>query len=141
MKTTMGSALIFGFAAVLGALIWILSPILTGEIEPWESFYLYSFALFLAGFLPASFSAQRSWLAAVGAWLGQMAASYLVLYPAEPFGPSMWPLGLLFVCLFSLLSVVGAGVGAVVHLTLRRFWFHTTPPNKSAHPTAGNAPV
>ena len=55
MKPTIGSALIFGSAAFLGALIWLQSPILTGESEPWESFYLYSFALFLAGFLPAFF--------------------------------------------------------------------------------------
>lgn len=137
MKETMGSALVFSSAAVLGALIWLLSPILTGASEPWESFYVYSLALFLAGFLPACFSARRSWLAAVGACLGQIAASYPVLFPADPFGPSLWPLGLLFVCLFSLLSVVGAGVGAAVHMMLRRFWFHP----KTPHPTAGKGPV
>ena len=127
VKTTIKSSLVFGLGAVLGALIWFLSPLLAGHDEPWDApSNYYRYALIAAGFVPACFSAQRFWLAAVGAWLGQMVAFLFgVVHPAEPVvGVSFWPLGLVFLCFYSLLSLLGAVFGAGVHLALRRFFSH-----------------
>ena len=128
MKTAINCALVLGCSAVLGALIWILSLQLTGNDEPWDNLYYYGSALFVAGFVPAYFSVKRCWLVPVGSLLGQMAVLLpKVYFQAEPLmGPSTWPLGLiiLFICL--LMSVVGAVLGAVTRLVIRRF--STRPP-------------
>ena len=129
MKTTIKSALVFGSAGVLGALIWFLSPLLAGHHEPWdvESNY-YGCALIVAGFVPACFSAQRFWLAVLGAWLGQIAAFlFRFVQPVEQVvGASLWPEGLLFLCFYSLLSLVGAALGAGMHVLLRRLFTDTS---------------
>ena len=125
MKQIIGSILIFGFAAALGAMIWFLSPVLTGDAEPWDSkSSYYVWALIAAGFFPACLSSRRSWLAGVGAWLGQLIAfAFRVVHPAKPVaGVDLWPVGLIILCLYSLLSVAGAVLGAGVHLCLRRLF-------------------
>jgi hypothetical protein len=80
MKTTSKSPLLFGLSALLGALIWLLSPVLTGQREAWDASpaYYYS-ALIVAGFIPACLSARRFWLWAAGAWVGQLVGFALLL--------------------------------------------------------------
>ena len=120
------SPLLFGFSVFLGALIWLLSPLLTGHREPWDASpsYYYS-ALVIAGFVPACLSARRFWLWAAGAWLGQLLAfAFLLARSDEPGG--LWPLGLLFSFYYALLSLAGAGLGAGVHLLFRRFFSRST---------------
>jgi hypothetical protein len=119
------SQLIFGLAVLLGALIWLLSPTLTGHREAWDasaSYYLS--ALIIAGFLPACLRAERFWRVALGAWVGQMLGFvWLLLLPSQPgSGANLWPLGLVFLALSSVLSLVGAALGAGVHLLLRRLF-------------------
>ena len=120
MKSTrLRISALFGLSVLLGALIWILSPMLTGHREPWDAnSTFYPFALIAAGFIPACFSARRFWLWAVGAWVGQTSA-FLALMLQE--AGSLWPLGLVLLCLYSLLSLAGAGLGAGVHWVVRRF--------------------
>ena len=114
---------LLSLSVLLGALIWFLSPLLTGHEEPWDARSpFYPFALVAAGFIPACFSAHRFWLWAVGVWLGQVIA-FLALMLRE--AGSLWPLGLLFLCFSSLLSLAGAGLGAGVHLLFRRFFSHS----------------
>jgi hypothetical protein len=125
VKTRIKSPLIFCFAAVLGALIWFLSPLLAGHAEPWDAqSNYYGCALIVAGFVPACFSAQRFWLVAVGAWLGQVVAFlFRVIHPAEPVvGADLWPVGLIFLCFYSLLSLAGAALGAGAHILLHRLF-------------------
>lgn len=115
---------LLGLSVLLGALIWFLSPLLTGHREPWDADSpLYPCALVAAGFIPACFSARRFWLWAVGAWLGQIIAFFLLVLRAPG---ALWPLGFLFLCFYSLLSLAGAGLGAGVHLLFRRFCSHST---------------
>ena len=125
MKTTSKSPLLFGLSALLGALIWLLSPVLTGQQEPWDASpsYYYS-ALVVAGFIPACLSARRFWLWAAGAWVGQLVgfALLIVRYGSGP----LWLAGLVFLCFYSLLSVAGAGLGAGIHLIIRRLFAHST---------------
>ena len=122
MKSSRSSVLVlFSLAVLLGALIWVLSPFITGHREPWDAHWpYYSFALVAAGFIPASFSAHRFWLWAVGVWLGQGSAFLAIVLRGSG---SLWPLGLLFLCFYSLLSLAGAGLGAGTHLVFRRFFF------------------
>jgi hypothetical protein len=118
MKATHKHLLLFGLSVLLGALIWLFSTPLTGHREPWDgNSSIYYCALVAAGFIPACFSARRFWLWATGAWLGQVFA-FLVLILREP-GP-LWPLGLLFLSLYALLSLAGAAIGAGVHCLLNR---------------------
>jgi hypothetical protein len=121
MKSTRyRTSALLGLSVLLGALIWFLSPLLTGHREPWDAHSpFYPFALVAAGFIPACFSAHRFWLWAVGVWLGQTAA-FLTLLLRE--SGSLWPLGLLALCFYSLLSFAGAGLGGGVHLVFRRFF-------------------
>jgi hypothetical protein len=125
MKATSTSPLLFGLSALLGGLIWLLSPVLTGQQEPWDaSPSYYCSGLVVAGFIPACLSARRFWLWAAGAWVGQLVGFVLVImrYGAGP----LWPLGLVFLCFYSLLSLAGAGLGAGIHLVIRRFFAHST---------------
>jgi hypothetical protein len=125
VRATLKSPLIFGFATILGALIWLLSLPLAGHREPWDAAPgYYPIALIVAGFLPACFAADRFWLSALGAWFGQLIGfAILLLRPDEPgSGASFWPLGLVFVCFYSLLSLFGAIIGAGVHKALRRLF-------------------
>ncbi len=112
---------LFGLSILLGALIWFLSPMLTGHREPWDANpAFYPVALFAAGFIPACFSARWFWLWAAGAWMGQVIA-FLYLVVRSGNG-GLWPLGLAFLGVYSLLSLAGAGLGACVHLLFRRFF-------------------
>ena len=110
--------MLFGLSAFLGALVWLLSPALTGHREPWDADSLfYHCGLFIAGFIPACFSAPRFWLWAIGAWLGQVLAFFVLLLRIQS-GP-LWPVGFLFLSLYALFSLAGAALGACVHCFFR----------------------
>ena len=82
--------MLFGLSALLGALVWLLSPGLPGHREPWDADSLfYHGGVFLAGFIPGCFSARGFWLLALGAWLGQL-VGFLVLLLRFGLGPSGW---------------------------------------------------
>ena len=116
--------LLFSLSVLLGGLIWFLSPIVAGHKEAWDGHPgYYPCALFAAGFIPACFSARWFWLCAVGAWLGQVIAFVFLFVRSDA---ALWPLGLLLLCVYSLLSLVGAALGAGVHLLLRRLFSHGT---------------
>ena len=125
MRATHKTPILLGVSVILGALVWFLSPALTGHREPWDADSLfYHCGVFLAGFIPACFSARRFWLWALGAWLGQMLA-FLVLLLCFGSGP-LWLVGLLFLSFYALLSLAGAGIGAGVHYLFCRHVSHST---------------
>ena len=98
-----GVALILGSG--LGVLIWMLSPLLAGHVEPWDGQeHYYPVALFVSGAL-ASLSSPRSFVwAAVGVFLGQ-SAWLLHLLSGEP--SAFGPLGLIFVAAYSAVALAG----------------------------------
>ena len=118
---------VFAVAILLGALVWFLSPLFTGLREPWDaqSGYYY-YALFVAGFLPACLSARRFWRWAFGVWLGQVTAFAILVVATPTVGANLWPVGLLFLTLCSLLSLIGASVGAALHVLLFRYLLRRT---------------
>ena len=108
-KSGRRSALLLGLA--LGAAIWLLSPVITGQREPWdaEGGY-YPSALVLTGILGGLAVPQHWGSVAIGIFAGQ-GVVLLGGVVAEPASGGLWPLGLLFLAVYSVLGLVGAGVG------------------------------
>lgn len=103
-----------GFLAGLatGAAIWLLSPLISGRREPWDSggFY-YPGALLLAGLLGGLLLSENSRSFAAGIFVGQV----LVLLGGvlvEPSSGGLWPLGVVFLALYSLLALLGTALGS-----------------------------
>ena len=109
MKNNIISVII---SIVFGALIWLLSPILIGEKEPWDSFIYYTVSLLASGFIGGILSQRYFWISG-GIWIGQMIGFLECIYSTTPIhlGP-LWPIGF-FICLplFSFLSSIGAIFG------------------------------
>ncbi|MDA0814613.1 MAG: hypothetical protein O3C21_19735, partial [Verrucomicrobia bacterium] len=106
-NTRYGISALLGLSILLGALIWFLSPLVTGHREPWDANPpFYPFALVASGFIPACFSARWFWLWAAGAWLGQVIAFLFLVVRSGNAG--LWPISLVFLCVCSLLSLAGA---------------------------------
>ena len=96
----------------LGAGIWILSASITGHPEPWDSPGMYYAAALLGAGVIGGFLVPGHWAeVALGVFTGQ-ALVLLARVLADPAGGGLWPLGILFLGLYSLLSLVGAGLGS-----------------------------
>lgn len=104
-------------AAVAGATIWALSPMVVERVEPWdaESFY-YVFALLAVGFALGVFRPHRIWRHYVGVFVGQLV--YMLVF--LPFG-ALIVLGVAFLALYSLLAFAGAAVGAAARKLMGRY--------------------
>jgi hypothetical protein len=115
LKLDRRAALLFGVG--LGAAIWLVSPLITGRREPWdvEGGY-YPAALLGAGVLGGLF-APRHWLSVALGMFGGQVVVLLGGVMAEPASGGLWPLGVLFLGLYSVLALLGAALGAGI----RRF--------------------
>lgn len=108
--TPVSSGLPIGLA--LGAGIWVLSASITGHQEPWDSPGVYYAAALVGAGVIGGFLVPGHWAeVAVGVFTGQ-AVVLLARVLAEPATGGLWPLGILFLGLYSLLALVGAGVGS-----------------------------
>jgi peptidoglycan/LPS O-acetylase OafA/YrhL len=112
LKLDRRAALLIGVG--LGAAIWLISPLITGRREPWdtEGGY-YPVALLAAGVL-GGVLAPRQWLSIALGVFGGQAVVLLGGVMAEPASGGLWPLGVLFLGLYSVLALLGAGLGASV---------------------------
>lgn len=109
------AALLIG--AGLGAAIWLISPLLTGRREPWDVEGAYYPAMLLGtGVLGGALAPSQWRKVALGVFGGQVVV-LLVGVIAEPGSGGLWPLGILFLAVYSVLALLGAGFGASV----RRF--------------------
>lgn len=91
---------------ILGALIWALSPRLTGLREPWDGAFAYYFgSLFLAGLVSALPCPRHWWKGTIGVYLGQYAFMFIV------YGlGNLWPLSLLIGGVFMVVSLLGGAI-------------------------------
>jgi hypothetical protein len=97
---------------VLGAGIWVLSASITGRQEPWDSPGTYYAAALLGAGLIGGFLVPAHWAeVAVGVFIGQ-AVVLLARVLADPADGGLWPLGVLLLGVYSLLSLLGAGMGS-----------------------------
>ena len=97
---------------VLGAAIWVLSASITGRQEPWDSPGMYYAAALLGAGLIGGFLVPAHWAeVAIGVFTGQ-AVVLLARVLADPGNGGLWPLGLLLLGFYSLLSLLGAALGS-----------------------------
>ncbi|MDO6567728.1 hypothetical protein Q4561_11720 [Alteromonas sp. 1_MG-2023] len=92
------------FSALLGAVIWFLSPFITGEVEPWDAFppVFYLVSLFIVGFIaaiPKSASLNSIYF---GVIVGQFV--YMLVF--LPIGPLIL-VSVLTLAIYSLLTLIG----------------------------------
>lgn len=108
--THISSGLPIGLA--LGAGIWVLSASITGHQEPWDSSGMYYAAALLGAGVIGGFLVPGHWAeVAVGIFTGQ-AVVLLARVLAEPASGGLWPLGILFLGLYSFVALAGAGLGS-----------------------------
>jgi len=90
---------------ILGLLIWVLSPILTGELEPWDAqknAKYYPIALFLCGFIACIPYPHKYLSATFGVFVGQIL--FLLFFR---FGPFIL-IGTMMVALYNFVALFGA---------------------------------
>jgi hypothetical protein len=111
----------FILGLILGAAIWLLSPLITGRREPWDAEgNYYAGALLAAGAL-AGITVPSYWGTTV---LGIFAGQVLVLLGgvlADPSSGGLWPLGILLLGAYSVLALLGAAIVKGVRQVRSRF--------------------
>jgi hypothetical protein len=101
-------------SAVASALVWALSPWLTGHREPWDANGLfYIVALVVAGSLAGLLSPKPLWAHYVGAIVGQLGYELVFLR----IGP-LFVLGAAFLLGYCIIFVIGAAVAGQFRLRL-----------------------
>ena len=91
------------FAALLGAIVWFLSPYITGEVEPWDAFPLfYLVSLIIAGIIAAI--PKTASLASI--YVGAIVGQFLYMLVFLPSGPLIL-VGVFSLAIYSLLTLVG----------------------------------
>lgn len=107
-KLKRNKAISLSVAAVLGAVIWAMSPVVTGAVEPWDADSPYYFiSLFAAGAFLGGLFPRHVWVVFPGIVAGQLI--YMLAF--LPRGPLL-PLGILFLVGYGVLSLVGAALVA-----------------------------
>jgi len=104
------AALAFILAAIVSAAIWVLSPLVSGQEEPWdaEGFFYIGSLIALGGI--SGFSLPKPlWAHYSGSVVGQLSYELIFL----PLGP-LFILGVGFLLGYSLLFLVGALIGSRV---------------------------
>jgi hypothetical protein len=99
---------------VLGAAIWVLCRFFTGRDEPWDAAGSYYVMALLGSGAVGGFVVPGHWAeVAVGIFSGQ-AMVLMARVLAEPGSGGLWPLGILLLALYSLLALLGAGLGSAL---------------------------
>jgi hypothetical protein len=106
--------LAFLLGLIFGSAIWLLSPWLTGRSEPWDAEGGYYPGALLAGGALGGIIVPLHWPSvAAGIFAGQL----LVIIGgvlADPASGGLWPLGIAFLAIYSVLALVGALLGAAL---------------------------
>ena len=102
-------------AAILGALIWILSPLLTGAVMPADEHpNYYTLSLLFAGVVIGILFPKRLKAVFGGVVLGQLIYALIFL----PLGSTAGA-GIIYVSLYGVLSVAGAIIGSWIRRAIR----------------------
>ena len=106
---------LFILSVATGILLWVISPTLTGQSEPWDSPLGIPY-LFVAGFGLGFLGYERPWLWPLGLYLGQFIyGASTFLQPYSGGGANMFfPLGMILLIPYSLVSLVGAVLAAAL---------------------------
>lgn len=100
---------------LLGFLVWVLSPWLVGQGEPWDADWpFYAIVMVLGGGILGAIWPRHFLLAYGSIWLGQCAA---LLLPPQDW--TWLPLGVVTTAIGASLALFGFGVGALTSRVLR----------------------
>jgi hypothetical protein len=106
--------LAFLLGLIFGAAIWLLSPWITGRSEPWDAEGWYYRGTLLAAGLLGGLLVPQNWPSVA---LGTFAGQLLVILGgvlADPASGALWPLGLVFLGMYTVLALIGALLGAAL---------------------------
>ena len=108
-KITSKDYVVYSLAVIAGILIWVLSPTITGQQEPWDSESSYYFvSLFIAGAFCGALHPIKIWRWAVAIYFGQLLAAMIVA-----MGPLIL-LGVFFLAGYTLVALAGAASAAAL---------------------------
>ncbi len=101
---------------ILGAAIWLSSPVLTDKYEPWDSSWGYLLAaLAIVGFVAGIICGRKFWLATIGIYTGQLAVMILRPQPnAMESGPYLYTSGVILLALFTLMALGTSALGFLI---------------------------
>lgn len=95
----------FSIGIFFGVLIWALSPLITGEVEPWDAkVSYYPIALFISGVIGQILYPKGLIASVFGIYLGQVL--YLFIFA---FGP-LWLIGTILIVPYSITALLGGGI-------------------------------
>lgn len=107
-QTIMAKPSLTGFfvAFVLSAIVWAASPLITGQIEAWDSQGYYFTALAAAGFLSGFIAPRPIWAHYAGTYAGQLIYA-LIFLEAGP----LFLAGAVLLLGYSLIFALAAWIG------------------------------
>jgi hypothetical protein len=96
----------------LGFIIWSISSVIIGEVEPWDgqglAFYYYPLALFLSSFLGSILYPKNFKITVIGIYVGQLL--FLLLFRLGPLAL----VGTIVLAFYSLIALLGGSVAKKV---------------------------
>ena len=108
-----------------GALVWALSPTVTGEIEPWDSsMQYYAFGIFIAAATGALLSGWHVWVPIVGVYLAQ---NIYTLFFYSPGGPIILPMFISAAIYGFVPSIFGATIGSLPYVIWQKMNYKPSP--------------
>ncbi|MBD1995022.1 hypothetical protein H6G00_00045 [Leptolyngbya sp. FACHB-541] len=106
-------AISFLFSFVGGAMVWALSPFLSGQVEPWDAKGLYySAALLIVGLTVGLARPKHVWSHYAGIMLGQLTYMLFFLPGSLLPGSLLIPVGVAFLAAYSIIALAGVASGA-----------------------------
>jgi len=109
------AALAFTVAALTSALVWVASPWLTGQREPWDAeFPFYFVALLVSGAVAGGLAPKPLWAHYLGSFIGQLSYEAIIL----KIGP-LFVLGAMFLLGYCLVSVAAASFTGYIRLRFK----------------------
>jgi hypothetical protein len=103
-------------ALVAGALVWGLSPLVTGHLEPWDADGLYYVgALTVTGIVAGGLFPRPLWAHYLGSVVGQLTYELIFL----KLGP-LFLVGIVFLLGYSVVFLVAAAIAARVRVYFPR---------------------
>ncbi|GEM_PF-1687075 len=107
---------VFAIVAALSCAAWLASPVLTGNVEPWDARtsgqLTYAAAIALAAGIGGFLRPKRFWLWPAAVYLGQAVALPLQSVFHPPGGASFILAGMVILIFYSLPGVLGSATGA-----------------------------
>ncbi|MBN2457455.1 MAG: hypothetical protein JXB29_13135 [Sedimentisphaerales bacterium] len=121
LKVALKEVFLLTLSMVTGVLIWVLSPIFTGEAEPWDSASgYYHLSMLVSGFLIGFLGPKKAWLWPIGIYSGQFVYCLVKsIFLSSGAGVNFfYPIGMIFLIPYCLISFLGSLIGAGIRKKL-----------------------